>query len=377
MPSSSGKTLLDHISTLKDPRIERRKIYPLNEILLIVFCAVICGAESWRDLAWFGECKIEFLRKILSFEHGIPSKNTFQRVLVALDPEAFKRCFMEWVRQLQETIGEKIHIDGKTLRRSFDRAKGESALHLLCAYASESGLVLGQEKVQDHSNEITAIPKLLEVLYLKGTIVTIDAMGCQTDIAAKIIDAKADYVLALKGNQGLMHEEIQSLFQDETSLKEMNFHEQADKGHGRMEIRKCWATQDLDWWQAKKEWPGLQSAVMVESTRTFKDHETTERRFYISSLSANAGQLSQCIRSHWAIENTLHWTLDMTFREDESRIRDRIAAENMATVRRFTFNLLKQFKKRQGLKPDASIKGLRKSAGWSDSTLETMILQEF
>lgn len=375
MPSPSPRTLIEHFGTLKDPRIERKKLHPLNEVLLVIFCGGIAGCESWRDFELFGRCKLDFLKKILPFKYGAPSKDTYQRVMSAVDVEAFKSCFVVWVRGLQEDLAENIHLDGKSVRRSFDKTEGLSPIHLVSAFASGSGLVLGQEKVEDHSNEIKAIPKLLEILYLKGAIVTIDAMGCQKDIAAQIVEGKGDYVLALKDNQGVMFGEMQSLFADKASLQEMKVDEQADKGHGRREIRKCYATEDLDWWQAKKDWKGLRSVAMVESTRIIGEKETTQRRFYISSLAADAQKLNLTIRSHWAIENTLHWTLDMTFREDESRIRNRVAAENMALVRKFTFNLLKMHK--ASLKRDVSIKGLRKQCGWDNPTLETVVRGKF
>lgn len=376
MPSLSPRTLIEHFETLRDPRIERKKLHPLNEVLLAIFCGGIAGCESWRDFETYGRCKLDFLRKILPFKYGAPSKDTYQRVMSAIDVEAFKSCFIAWVRTLQETLaGGGVHLDGKTLRRSFDRAEGFGPLHMVSAFASESGLVLAQEKVEDHSNEIKAIPRLLEVLYLKGAIVTIDAMGCQKDIATKIIDQKGDYILALKENQGVMFAEVQSLFEDKACLAPMKVDEQTDKGHGRLEIRKCYATEDLDWWQAKRDWKGLRSVAMVESTRILGETQTTEKRFYISSLTADAKNLNVRIRSHWAIENTLHWTLDMTFREDESRIRNRVAAENMSLVRKLTFNLLKKAKASQ--KRDVSIKGLRKKCGWDDATLEAVLRGEF
>ncbi len=365
-------------SKLKDPRINRRKLYPLVEILFVVLSGSICGAESWRDYVDFAKEKLDFLRQYYPFENGVPSKNTFARVFGALDPENFKLCFIEWVKNLQKIMNEVIAIDGKTLRGSFNNASGQSAIHMVSAFASEARLVLAQQKVADKSNEITAIPKLLDLLSLKGQIVTIDAMGCQTAIAEKIIDGGGDYILALKGNQGTLSEDVSLFLETETAKSSSNKiqdrFEDVDAGHGRIETRRCFVSNQIDWLLQKEEWKGLQSLVMIEEKREIGSKVSLERRFFISSLAPNAQKIARAVRSHWSVENSLHWTLDLVFNEDASRIRKDNAPENIALVRHITLNMLNQAK---SAFKDVSIKGLRKKAGWGNETLRFILAQNF
>jgi len=370
---------LDYFAEVRDPRINRKKLYPLDEVLFASLCGVICGAEGWKDLELFCNSKIDFLKKYLPFKNGIPSNDTFARVFWLLNPKQFKECFMRWVSYLQEKIPKLVALDGKKIRRSFDKAKDKKALHMISAFATESNIVLGQEKVNCKSNEITAIPKLLELLDLKGSLVTIDAMGCQREIAKKIKDQDADYILALKDNQGVFHDEVKTFFTEEIKNNfegvECNFYEDFDKAHRRIEIRKCWSTEDIEWITNLKRWKGLKSISMIESTRIIDNQKTTEIRFYISSISANAKKISWAVRSHWRIENSLHWILDVTFNEDNSRIRRKNAPENMTIVRHAALNLLRKFQETTEQK--ISIRGLRKKAGWDNKTLESLILQQF
>lgn len=370
---------LYHFDPLDDPRIDRKKLYPLAEILLIVLCGSICGAQSWRDFVIFGEEKFDYLSRFLPFSHGVPSKNTFARVMSSLDPTSFKQCFIAWVQSFQSTCREVIAIDGKALRKSFDMALGQSAIHMVSAFATSTKLVLGQEKGSDKSNEITAIPKLLDLLAIEGAIVSIDAMGTQKNIAEKIRNKKADYVLALKGNQGQLHDDTRLFLSTEIDKLKHNkaskisdYYDESDKGHGRIEQRLCYVSDQLDWLEQKPDWKDLKTIAMVESTVIVGNQTRTEQRYFISSLNANAKELAEAIRSHWAIENSLHWVLDVTLGEDSSRIRKDHAPENMAMVRHITLNLLQNAKKQF---KDMSIKRLQKKAGWGDSTLDLILMQ--
>lgn len=363
---------------LKDPRIERKKLYPLHEILFVVLCGSICGAESWRDFVSFGQEKLDFLRGYFTFLEGIPCKNTLARVFAALDPEVFRGCFMDWVKRLQANWEGVIAIDGKTLRNSADKAWRASPVHMVSAFAAEARLVLAQQKVEAKSNEITAIPKLLELLDVKGQIVTIDAAGCQKAIAEKIATKEADYVLALKGNQGTLHEAVRLFLETEAAKPESSAIEEVDyavdAGHGRIETRTCFVSSQLDWLQQKPQWAGLRSIAMIEETRTIQDKVSTERRFFISSLPADAKKIAHAVRAHWSVENALHWTLDVVFNEDRSRVRKDNAPHNMAIVRHFALNMLNNAKKSfKGV----SVKGLRKKAAWGNSTLHCVLQQNF
>ena len=355
-----------YFGELPDPRVERKILYPLQEVLFVVLCGVICGAESWREFVLFGKEKLDFLREYFPFEFGIPCKNTFARVCGAIDPEKFRVCFLKWVSSLQKGLKEGIAIDGKTLCNSADVSKDVPSIHMVSAFGTESKLVLGQEKVAHKSNEITAIPALLDVLDIKGHTITIDAMGCQKAIARKIQDQGGEYVLALKGNQGTLNEEVRLFLETElakpVSTALSDTHVEADKGHGRVETRKCVVSHQIDWLAQKSEWSGFKTIAMIEETREIKGRASTERRFFISSLPADAKQIAHAVRAHWLVENTLHWTLDVVFNEDKSTVRKDHAPQNMAIVRHLVLNLLNNAK--QHFKKGTSLKGLRKSAGW-------------
>jgi predicted transposase YbfD/YdcC len=377
-----GKETLEafasHFSRLKDPRIKRKKLYPLLEILFVVLCGTICGAESWRDFVLFGKEKIDFLRQYFPFANGIPSKDTFARLFAVLDPETFKSCFIEWVKSFQETLKDIIAIDGKTLCNSIDALNDVPAIHMVSAFATGARLVLAQQKVNDKSNEITAIPLLLDLLSLKGNTITIDAMGCQKSIAEKIHEKEADYVLALKGNQGSLNEDVQLFLETEAAKKSGSAiedkYEEVDKGHGRIETRKCLVTSQIDWLEQKSQWPGLKTIAMIEETRQIGDEISFERRFFISTLSADAKQIALAVRAHWLIENALHWTLDVVFNEDNSRVRKKNAGQNMALIRHIVFNMLGNAKKSF---KDVGLKALRKKAAWGNSTLDLILRQNF
>jgi len=378
MDKDVSKSFESYFGKIDDPRIERKKLYPLVEILFVVLCGSICGAESWRDFVLFGNSKLDFFRKYYLFENGIPSKNTYSRVFAALDTEQFKLQFVDWVKSLQALLGEVIAIDGKTLCNSANKNQGTSAIHMVSAFSTTARLVLAQQKVDEKSNEITAIPKLLELLDLKGHVVTIDAMGTQKAIAKKIIDKNGDYVLALKGNQGTLNNDIR-LFLEAELLKPNSIviedeYEAFDKGHGRIESRKCIVSSHVDWLSQKDKWAGLKTIAMIEETQEKNGETSIARRFFISSLPANAERIAKAVRDHWLIENGLHWTLDVVFNEDNSRVRKDNAAENMALVRHVTINMLNNAKK---LFKNIGLKSLRKKAGWDSDTISSILEQSF
>lgn len=370
-----SKNIIDHFSDLPDPREDNRR-HKLIDIIVIVICASICGAEKWEDIEAFGNAKERWLRGFLELPHGIPSHDTFGRVFAMLKPEELNKRFLSWVQAINPTHAQEvINIDGKTVRHSYDTLSGEKAIHVVSAWANQAGLVLGQVKVQEKSNEITAIPELLEMLEVTGCVVTIDAMGTQTAIAEKIIDGGADYVLALKGNQSTLHDDVQLFFEgtppEPKAAEGIDYHKSdVDKDHGRIEIRECWATGKIDWLESKPKWKGLQSICMIKAHRTIGEVTTEETRLYISSVPPDAERLEQTVRAHWAIENSLHWVLDMAFREDECRKRKDHSAENFAILRHITLNLLKQEKTCK-----RSIAGKRLLAGWDEGYMEKVLFQ--
>lgn len=352
LPKVSLQGLFENMD---DPRVVGRCTYPLVEVVLIAICAVVCGAETWTEVEEFGESKRVWLAGFLKLEQGIPAHDTFRRVFSILPAEDFESRFRIWVEQtFQVESGQVIAIDGKTVRGA-----GLRALHLVSAWAHRSGIVLGQQKVDDKSNEITAIPQLLDDLYLAGSIVTLDAMGSQTKIAQKIIDKKADYVLALKGNQGQLHQDVMEWFAwaSQRQFQDMphSFAQTVNKNHGRIEIRQCWALSDPQAFEVIRHhdgWAGLQSIIMVKRERRALDNTSTssETVYFISSLPPDADLLLTAIRAHWSIENNFHWTLDVVFREDDARLQLVNGAENFAILRHFALNLLKRHPAKFSLK---------------------------
>jgi len=342
-----GTSIRTHFEKLEDPRDRRGRRHLLSDMFVIALCAVICGADNWKAVSTFGKAKRKWFKSFLELPHGIPSHYTFDRVFARLNPESLEQCFAEWMRALSRTGNRLIAIDGKTLRRSFDGANSKAAIHMVSAWASANSVCLGQLATDAKSNEITAIPKLLELLDLVGATVTIDAMGCQKDIAAKIVARGGDYVLAVKDNQPTLHEEIKLFLDDQIAVPSKAFtihaHEETDGGHGRIEIRRAWVTPNVEWFENLRDWPGLKCFAAVECERTANGKTTTERRYFISSLDGSDAQfLAAAVRSHWGIENKLHWVLDIAFREDESRIRKGHGAENLSRLRRIALNLLKR-----------------------------------
>jgi predicted transposase YbfD/YdcC len=369
MPSQE-QSLAHHFADLTDPRVDRTKLHDLLDIVTIAICAVVAGADAWEQIEQFARAKQDWLKSFLALPNGIPSHDTIARVFARLDPDEFQRCFLRWVGALQEATERRvIAIDGKTLRRSFDRAKGKSALHLVHAWATANHLLLGQVAVDEKSNEITAIPELLRMLEVSGAIVTIDAMGCQKEIARIAREEGADYLLALKGNHEHLHGQVVAFWEEAyrrgfKGYGVMTYHRQWNAGHGRFEVRRCWATSDLSWLEGREEWDGLRSVVFVESERFVGGSLAVEERYYLSSLPADARLLNEAARSHWAVENSLHWVLDVTFDEDRSRIRKGGAPENFGLLRRLALCLLKRDTSWKG-----SIKGKRLRASWDEDYL--------
>ena len=367
-------SLAAHFAQLPDPRVRRTRRHALVDILVITVCAVICGADDWVAIARFGRAKRRWFRQFLALPHGIPSHDTFGRVFAALDPQAFHTVFLAWVQSLAELLpGDVIAIDGKTLRRTFDTAAQKAAIHMVSAWATAQGLCLGQVKTDAKSNEITAIPALLDVLALAGRIVSIDAIGCQPAIARRIRDRGGDYVLSLKANQPRLHEDIQALFTDAEAhgYRDLphTMAETVDADHGRLEVRRAWATEDLAWLSQRRRWPGLRSVVRVDAERTVGLHTTRETRYFISSLPADAAHLARVVRGHWTIENGLHWVLDVAMHQDHTRIRTGHAPENLATLHHIALNLLKQEHTEK-----LGIKNKRLAAGWDHDYLLRVIM---
>lgn len=341
------KSLVQHFQEIKDPRVERTKKHQLTDILVIAILAVIAGAQGWEDMENYGISKKQWLEKFLALPHGIPSDDTFRRVFEFINPEELNRCFLQWVETLVTKMGgEIIPIDGKTIRGSYDRNQGKSALHLISAWSSEQRLVLAQMKVEDKSNEITAIPALLELLDITGSIITIDAMGTQTEIAQKIIEKKGDYVLALKANHPTLYNQVQEWFEKASAQQfqgiDVSYEKRVEKGHHRREIRQVWSVPvaAINNLYQPRLWAGLQSVVMVVRVRHLWNKTTREVQFYLSSLHSDAQLIGRAIRQHWGIENQAHWTLDCTFAEDACRIRSFHSPRNFALLRRIALNAL-------------------------------------
>ena len=362
----------EHFSKVNDPRRDRTKEHKLIDIIVIAICAVICGAEGWVDIENFGNSKLSWLKTFLELPNGIPSHDTFGRVFSLIDAQQFQLSFYEWVLSVNEIIqGQIINIDGKRLRGSGDERLGKRAIYMVSAWAEENEIVLGQRKVDEKSNEITAIPELLKMLALSGCLMTMDAIGTQTEIAKTIIEAKADYVLSVKENQGHLYEDISVLFavDQAQNFKYASFEhaKTINKGHGRIDIRECWSTSNpeyLNLIRNRQNWIGLKSITMVICTRIIDGKETRRVRFYISSLPSNADRLLHAVRRHWAIENELHWVLDVALNEDHSRVRKDQAPENLAVLRHIALNLLKQEKTAKG-----GIHAKQLQAAWKEDYL--------
>jgi len=362
---------LDYFKPLPDTRQFGKVRYRLDEVLLLCLLAVLGGADSFVDIARFGEKKIDLLRRFRPFHDGTPSHDHLGDIFATLDAEIFQRCFVAWVAALTGLPEGVIAIDGKTLRRSHQKKGAKAAIHMVSAFAARQRMVLGQVKVADKSNEIIAIPALLDMMAIEGAIVTIDAMGCQRDIAKKIVDKKADYVLALKGNQGTLRDDVE-LFATEQKANDfkdtkVSSHKTVDGDHGRIETRTYTVIHDVAWLQERHDWPGLKGVVMIESTREIGDKIERETRFYITSLVWLAHQMGPVIRSHWAIENSLHWVMDMIFRDDECRIRTDHAPANFTTLKHMAYNLIRRAPGKD------SFRLKRKVAAWDDEFLARLI----
>ena len=371
----NDKLFIQCFGQIEDPRMDRQRRHNLLDIIAIAICAAIAGADGWTHIATFGRAKEEWLRTFLELPNGIPSHDTFGRVFSLLEPQAFQQAFQSWVAAIQERVQGVVAIDGKKARRSHDHAKGKKAIHVVSAWARESSLALGQVTVEEKSNEITAIPELVRALDLKGCLVTIDAMGCQREIAKTIIEAHADYLLAVKGNQEILADDVEQEFKhamaDDFAHMEHHYHETLDKGHGRIERRQYWYTHDIEGLGTAQRWRGLAGMVMCRATRTVKGESSVEDRYFITSAKHDdVGKIAESIRAHWGIENSLHWVLDVAFNEDQCRIRIGYAAENMATIRKIALNIVKNSKSKKG-----GVKAKRLQAAWDNSYLEELLLQ--
>ena len=369
MSSDKNISLFEHFSVLSDPRkTDHNRIrHELLDIIIIAILAVLCGADTWTEIAEFGRKKETWLKQFLKLPNGIPLHDTFGRIFSILDPTAFERCFFAWVKTVRKkTKGEIVAIDGKSARRS--HKNGEKPLHLVNAFATANGIVLGQRKVDGKSNEITAIPELLDMLYLKGCIVTTEAMGTQGWIVKKIIENKGDYILAVKGNQGRLFEDITKSFHAPAALHAASYCKPSESAHGREEVRECWASEDLSGVRNVDRWKKLRRIALVTHTRTVNGKTSVESRYFISSLAPDATEILKAVRSHWKVENTLHWSLDVSFREDESRIRIGHAGQNLALVRKLALHLLRNEKTAKG-----GVKAKRLQAGWNDDYLLTVL----
>lgn len=371
-------SLSEHFARVADPRVERTKRHVLIDILVIAICAVICGADDWVAVAAFGRAKQSWFQTFLRLPNGIPSHDTFGRVFARLDPQQFQQAFVAWIQAVSElTQGQVVAIDGKKLRRSHDQGLGKQAIVMVSAWATANRLVLGQVKTDDKSNEIRAIPELLRVLALEGCIVTVDALGCQIEIASAIIAQGGDYLLAVKENQKRLYQDLHDLFHEaqEAEFREtvFDFARSVSKGHGRLEIRRCWTIADPDFLEYIRDgrlWPNLRTLVMMESERRVGPKISREVRYFIASIENDAALALRAVRGHWGIENELHWVLDIAFREDECRVRKDYGPQNFAVLRHIALNLLKQEATAQ-----LGIKNKRLQAAWDEHYLLTLLTQ--
>lgn len=366
-------TLMDHFSKLTDPRIERTKEHKLIDIVTIALCGMLCGADNWVAMEMYANSKKEWLEQFLELPNGIPSHDTLARVIGRIDPKEFEQCFRDWLKEIAKLIpGEVISIDGKTLKHSDSKGIGKKAIHLVNAWANEQRLVLAQTKVNEKSNEITAIPELIEVLELSGCIVTIDAMGTQTQIARLINEKEADYCLALKGNHKHLHEAVVDLFTHAETRDwqevEHSFHRTVEQGHGRTEIRRYWTMSAQELPFDIEQWVGLKSIGLVESVRKIGSETTTSRRYYLNSFESDAQIFAHAVRSHWGVENSLHWVLDVAFKEDDCPIHSDNAAENLAQLRKMSLNLLSQEKTAK-----VGVANKRLKAAWDNGYLAKVL----
>ena len=369
MLAANQKDFMKLFNELLDPRMDEKLTYPLEEILFLVLAAVLSGAESWRKIILYGNKKLKLLRKFLPFKDGLPSRHTLMTVFGLLDKKHLERWLLSWTSDYLENLeNELIAIDGKALKGASKGSKRSRSLYLLNAFATGQGLVIGHKAIEEKTNEITAIPILLDSLSVKNSVVSIDAIGCQKNIAEQIINKEADYFLALKANQKHLFDDVVTFFESAiTTGKKLSYNETLDKGHGRLEIRRCWSTDEIKWLVARNPgWKNLTSICVVESERHIKGSVTRERRYYITSYASDAKQLLSYSRRHWAIENNLHWVLDVGLNEDGAQFRADNAAENMGVIRKVVINLIKRYKKkRQDL---TAISSLRMAAGWDDKT---------
>lgn len=365
--------IIKFFAVIADPRVERTKEHKLVDIIVIAMCGVLSGAEGWTEIEEFGKSKEEWFKSFLELKNGIPSHDTFRRVFMILNAKVFQEVLVKWTRSVVKKFkGEIISIDGKTVRGS--QKDGQAVLHSVSAWAHDAGVVLGEVRTQEKSNEITAIPELLKSLDIAGSIVTTDAMGCQKKIAKDIMDGKGDYVLALKGNHGDLHDDIRLYLTDgkERGFKDVkhDYHKTTEEGHGRKEQREYWITEQISWLNGREQWAGLKSVGMVIDRREIKGEVAQDVRYYLSSLKADSQEFARAVRGHWGIENSLHWVLDVTFREDECRIRSGNAPENLAILRRLALSILKRIKHNK-----RGIKVKMKRAGWDNSFLETLLCE--
>ena len=377
MDVEASRCVLRFFDELQDPRTERTRLHTLGDILFITICAVLCGADGWTEVQLFGDSRLVWLKTFLALPNGIPSHDTFGRVFSRLKPDQLEHCFMKWTAALAEVSGGRlIAIDGKTIRRSFDRADNRAAIHMVSAWCETNHIVLGQLATDEKSNEITAIPRLLEMLDIRDSVVTIDAMGCQKAIAKQIVDQGGHYVLAVKKNQAALHRVMKDMFDELTTRgipgSQHQFHEQTDAGHGRIETRRVWTSDWIDWYQGRSKWAGLRTFVCVESVREVEGKTSTERRYFISDLDGRTPRsMLSYVRGHWGIENRLHWSLDVTFREDALRNRVGHSAENLSRIRRLALNLLRQEKSCK-----VGAKGKRLKAAVSNSAAQVVMPPE-